>query len=68
MSRDLVVSGNEEDITEQLLLQVVLHLAEGLLGVVCGMETGISSITVHAQRGGGGAAHGEPIKRGNELL
>lgn len=48
MRRDFVISSNEENITELLLLKVILHLAEGLLRMICSMEVFVRPIAVHS--------------------
>lgn len=64
MRWNLLVAGDQEHITELLLLQVILHFAEGLLRVVCGLEILVRAIGAHPKRAAG---HGQPARdRGSD--
>lgn len=64
MGWNLLVTSNQEHITELLLLQVILHFAEGLLRVVRGLEIFVRAIGAHPQRAAGG---GQPARdRGSD--
>lgn len=64
MGWNLLVPRNQEHITELLLLQVILHFAEGLLRMVRGLEILVRAIGAHPKRAAGG---GQPARdRGSD--
>lgn len=48
----------QEDITQLLVLEVGLHLAESLFCMICGLEKLIGGVGVHS----GEAAQSQPVK------
>lgn len=61
---NLLVTSDQEHVTELLLLQVILHFAEGLLRVVGGLEILVRAIGAHPKGAAGG---GQPARdRGSD--
>ncbi len=57
MSRYLMIPCYQEDITQLLVLEVGLHLAESLFCMICGLEKLIRGVGVHS----GEAAQSQPV-------
>lgn len=48
VSRYLVISSDQEDVTQLLVLKVSFHLTESLFCMVCGLEKLVGRVGVHS--------------------
>lgn len=53
----LMISRYQEDITQLLVLEIGLHLAESLFCMICGLEKLIGGVGVHSGKG----AQSQPV-------